>query len=327
MKNDVFAYEYIEPKQTQDGIIKRAVITKWFNCVGNIEIPTTLDDGAVVFGICARAFRLTDETESILIPREVKWIEEGAFDLGEVSLGYCPVLILTDSYHLDLDKIIGRDWVVSHRDWGRVELAANRFMTHKNADSLWFHYRLIGPAEIEITKWISPTDQVTIPAQIDGGLKVVSIGKNAFSEMPTLEKVVVPDTVKTVESCAFFYLNYAKYIYGDLMDPGWSISGTSCEECEIVLPGGVKQLSADAFLRGTEYSSRRHREDSYTNMAIITTQDNSETLNLLLQAGWIVADKQNGSVRLLIDENADKPKPWLNSHLMINPLRIHNREL
>lgn len=312
MNNELFEYKYIE----SNSMSNMAIITKWFICAGNIEIPQTIGNNTIVFGIAANAFNLTDETESISIPESVKKIENDAFNLDNVSFGYCPVLKIIRNSKNKFEDLLLKKWYVIDCGWYHIELMFKNWMEYKD-DSINFAYRKINASEIEIVKWFSPRDYITIPEQIDDKLKVVSLGKKSFGEIATLQKITVPVTVMTIKSKAFYYLNYEEYIYGDLYDLGWAQSGTPCNVCEIVLPDKITDICIDAFLHGTELRCRRHRKDGYNNRLIISTVDNSETLNWFLNMGWRIAEKQDEYVRLLMDEeNGGK---WIEHLLFIEP--------
>ena len=47
MNNELFEYKYIE----SNSMSNMAIITKWFICAGNIEIPQTIGNNTIVFGI------------------------------------------------------------------------------------------------------------------------------------------------------------------------------------------------------------------------------------------------------------------------------------
>ena len=57
MNNELFEYKYVE----SNSMSNMAVITKWFICTGNIEIPQTIGNNTIVLGIAINAFNLTGE--------------------------------------------------------------------------------------------------------------------------------------------------------------------------------------------------------------------------------------------------------------------------
>ena len=60
----------------------------------------------------------------------------------------------------------------------------------------------VSDGEVTITKYIGEDRAVTIPSEL-GGLPVTTIGEFAFSECKAITKIVIPDSVTSIENVAF----------------------------------------------------------------------------------------------------------------------------
>lgn len=67
-----------------------------------------------------------------------------------------------------------------------------------------YKYALLDDGTVEITKYKGKEEALTIP-DILGGKKVTSIGDRAFSFCGSLTFVAIPDSVTSIENCAFQY--------------------------------------------------------------------------------------------------------------------------
>lgn len=305
---------------------KRAAIVKWNDCTGKIVVPNQIDEQTIVFGISSHSFVLSEKCESIEIPSSVEIIDENAFDTDRLPTGYCPIIRINYKWgkRSVVDSMLHNGWLCIHAEWSYSDFVAERCLINYEKDGVAFKYRKLNEHEIEIVRWLSPDDVVAIPGQIEEKLTIVSIGKSAFKNNSHLNRVVVPETVRSIQEDAFYYLNNAKYIYGDLYDLGWSESGDHPDNCVIQLPGNVSNIQGSAFLRGTEATDRRHRYDSFTNYLAIVVPKKSITFNILLSLGWIVKAEKNGYAILLLNENGILLQEWLFNSLFLERKVVFN---
>lgn len=305
---------------------KKAVIVKWGDCEGKLIIPSQIDDQTIVFGISHSAFELSEKTESIEIPKTVRRIDEDAFNIDRLPAGHCPIIRINYEYGKQsvADSLKNSGWRCINSSWCYSDLIPEKCLVHFEKDGVSFKYRRINSCEIEIVNWISPEDCIKIPRQIEQGLTIVSVGKSAFSGNPNLARVVVPETVRSIEDNAFHYLNRAEYIYGDLYDLGWSESGAYPKDCLIELPADLRNIKGNAFLRGTENTDRRHRRESFTNRLVIVVPKNSTTFDTLIGLGWYPEIETNDFVIFFLGEDSSATQGWLFNNLFIQRKVVNN---
>lgn len=316
-----------DDKQYVDGTAtKSAIIDKVSDCMGRIIVPERINDYTTVSGISSCAFMLSEKIESIVIPSSVKQIERNAFNTEMLLTGYCPIIRINYEYGRKsvADSLKNDGWTCIHSGWGYFDFISEECLVLYEKDGMSFKYRKLNEHEIEIIHWISPDDIVVIPRQIECNLTIVSIGKSAFAENPRLVRIKVPETVRNIDEDAFYYLNYAQYIYGDLYDLGWTVTKDYPNDCIIQLPGNISNIQGDAFLRGTERTDRRHRFDSFINRIAIIVPRNSNTLDILLGLGWIVKAEKHEYSLLLLDENDSNLQGWLFSALFLERKSVFN---
>lgn len=342
MKDKLFEYEIIDTgNPTQTDLLqsfnalfgnnlndyRKAVIVKCNDCKGKLVIPSKIDERTIIFGISPNAFVLSEKTESIEIPPTVRQIAGNAFNTDSLTAGYCPIVRINYEYGKQgvADSLKINGWKCIYSNWGYSDFIAEKCLIYYEKDELSFKYRYINSSEIEIVKWISPEENIIIPRRIENDLTIVSIGRSAFSGNPHLTHVVVPETIRSIEENAFHYLNHAKYIYGDLYDPGWSNSGDYPVDCLIELPPVLLSIKGGAFLRGTENTDRRHRRDNFTNRLVIVVPKNSATFDLLKELGWIVEIETNEHFILFLDQDCSGLQGWLFKDLLIEHKVVTNR--
>ena len=88
-----------------------------------------------------------------------------------------------------------------------AELSKDQFESAKDSD---FEYEEMDGG-VKITKYSGEYELLLIPDTIDGK-SVVAIGKEAFAANRWLSAIILPDSVKTIESLAFYGCNNLVYI-------------------------------------------------------------------------------------------------------------------
>jgi hypothetical protein len=88
-----------------------------------------------------------------------------------------------------------------------------------------YEYAVLEDGTVEITDYIGNDSEVEIPAEIDGKIVTV-IGEYAFCSCEKLEKIIIPNGVKTIDKYAFYHSFYLE---------------------EVILPEGLKTIGEHAF--------------------------------------------------------------------------------
>ena len=325
---DEFDRLFYDDSQSSNKVtLTKATIVKWNDCTGKIVVPDQIDDQTIVFGISSHSFVLSEKTKSIEIPSSVERIDEDAFDTDRLPTGYSPIIRINYKWEKRsiVDSMLRNGWLCIYSGWTCSDFISERCLIHYEKDGIAFKYRKLNEYEIEIVRWISPDDVVVIPGQIEEKLTIVSIGKSAFKGNSHLIRVVVPETVRSIQENAFYYLNHAEYIYGDQSDWGWSESGEYPDDCVIQLPENLSEIRGNAFLRGTEDTDRRHRHDCFINRLAIEVPCNSPSMDTMLSLGWKVKVEKNMKAILLLDEKRTDLQGWIFSNLFLERNVVFNR--
>lgn len=193
-------------------------------------------------------------------------------------------------------------------------------MLRYHSGGMLFDYIRMQENEIKIVKWYEPSEYVMIPKFIETGETIVAVGPKAFANLPKLNKVIVPDSVRCISEQAFYCLDVSEYIYGDLYDLGWSGTQSLQRTCAISLPPNIQIESPNAFHRITVYTDRRHRRDHYENNLVIRVPADSESASYFLENGWRMYKNNNSYVFLVMNESLSFYDSWYGTMRMSNRL-------
>lgn len=111
-----------------------------------------------------------------------------------------------------------------------------------------FEYDFLSGGSIEIKKYNGTSDEVNVPAEIDG-YKVTCIGWSAFKNCNSLRRVTLPDTVTSVGKWAFVEcknLREVRLSSNLLSVSAYAFSGCSSME-SIELPRSLRVIGESAF--------------------------------------------------------------------------------
>lgn len=120
--------------------------------------------------------------------------------------------------------------------------------TYKASPVSDFEYTISSTDAIIIDKYIGKDETVVIPNEIEG-YEVVAINIAAFAQNETMEKVVLPDSVKQIWNKAFFDCsNLKEIVFGENLE---FIAEEAFENCtslkEINLPPNLNKILSRAF--------------------------------------------------------------------------------
>ena len=117
----------------------------------------------------------------------------------------------------------------------------------ENENTTWT-YRVVDDCMIRITKCSTSAEVLDIPSTIDN-LPVYAISADACSELPSVRKIICPDSVKTIGQCAFRMNENLEYVRfpQDVVE----YSGTWLSHCSnvktIILPGMLETIDSGVF--------------------------------------------------------------------------------
>ncbi len=111
-----------------------------------------------------------------------------------------------------------------------------------------FTYQALNGTYCTITKYTGTAEEVLIPSEIDGYI-VQKISSDAFRDNKTLKKVVLPETVESVESRIFYGCTSLTYVglNSTLTNIGNSMFYGCTVLSEITLPVGITSIGNYAF--------------------------------------------------------------------------------
>lgn len=199
------------------------------------------------------AFRDCASLRSVQMPSRLATIEDGAFlgcaALTEVALPES-VAELGEACFDSRTKLIGGSDSIVAAYAQAVGLAyagkAAETPAPRN-DEKDYQYEIRSGGAV-ITSYIGGDSEVVIPAEL-GGYPVRAIGENAFSSCYSVETVVVPEGVTTLERVAFRYCTGLTEV--QLPSSLRSIGDNAFYRCEgleeITIPEGVTALGDRAF--------------------------------------------------------------------------------
>jgi hypothetical protein len=123
------------------------------------------------------------------------------------------------------------------------------FLINVNAASSQFKYSALKDGTVKITKIIDTNNgEVVIPSKIDGK-KVTVIGENAASEL-FITELTIPNSVKTIESGAFYYCDELSKITFEKNSQLVTIESVAFDNTNIksiTIPKSVKTIGSSAF--------------------------------------------------------------------------------
>jgi hypothetical protein len=118
-----------------------------------------------------------------------------------------------------------------------------------------FQYRNYGDHVVITDLTDAPAAVLTIPSEIDG-VPVTTIGTYAIKAWITLEKVVLPDTITTIEDYAFLHSFMSSIELPDSVTSIGKNAFSSCENLqEITLPENLTSIGDHAFRSCSNLSS------------------------------------------------------------------------
>lgn len=118
------------------------------------------------------------------------------------------------------------------------------------AGTTW-SYAVFDEAQVRVLGAETDRTRLCVPAQI-GGLPVASVGSDFGAKAPNCEQIVLPETVRALEPCAFRAMRALRRIVFpralDTFDASWLRGCSNLRE--LVLPGAVETLGASVFAEG-----------------------------------------------------------------------------
>lgn len=132
-----------------------------------------------------------------------------------------------------------------------------------------FTAKKLGDGTVTITKWIGDEAKLEIPASLEG-YPVSSIGKNAFSNNHELKRIVIPESIKSIEEQAFWFCdNLNTVILPETIEIIGNSAFRSCKSLtDIKLPTSITQIGDNPF-RGCDALKVLRVEPEHPYLAVI----------------------------------------------------------
>lgn len=227
----------------------------------NLVIPSTIES-CPVDTILAYAFSDCHELESITLPDSVTSIGYEGFSVNNVKriiLG-SGLNDIAESAFLDNYDLADVYYNGTEEDWAKITIGndnndllnANLHFIPEDSDGLEYHWNTDGT--LYISGYHGAKADVTIPAKY-AGVKVTSVGYNAFYYDKTIKSVTIPSSVKSVGTQAFIG---AEKLAKISLTEGLETIATNAFRATaietIVIPSTVKRIGSLAFFKCAKLS-------------------------------------------------------------------------
>lgn len=159
-----------------------------------------------------------------------------------------------------------------------------------------FQYLKNNSGGITITGYEDSTaTSLVVPDEIEG-LPVTTIGNAAFHKMYWLERVILPDTLKTIEGCAFQKCNHLEEC--DIPDTVTAIGNYAFFDCNIEvfsLPKSLEQLGYGICIGSKEVTIDASNEHFQSDNGILYNKDGTTVV-------WVPSQKKTVNLLPTVNE-------------------------